>query len=1226
MADATLIPVAGIVEQRPGDVPADFPQVNVPASIARGGQEVATDDARYAPLQVEITQGEISQDVAARPEIQPLKNEGNWVDDRMSAKYTRRHRQEGVTAQDFERVGVDNRNAQDDDSFNALKHTLQTMAAPYKAVGEAVLDVNEEAGRAIAKAGHGILKNIFDVSDELGEFMADNWMFGGRFGIYSSALTQEQARSMRTNVYLYAGEDGTWKLSVGERPDDYEPVSMPEFMHNPETIVGGIASGIMQFAGNVALLHAGSAGTIPLKAVKWMTTTGIADALFDPEDGGLSTMLMAIGVDRNAVLDFLDPKVDKDSDYEDRLLGRGLLSLEGLMIGLPFDLTAVVLRTIKTIRANKQLAAQASAHLERQLQIEAAQRLDPAGAQQQAVPVVDAAPSRAVSEGAAQPDQPLLTPSGRGESPRLQAKLEKLKDTVPGFAKVIPYLLPQEAANLTRRSAEKILRMMKAFPEPSEMASVAYAGRAKRGWYQRSGDAIVEVFGAYDAPRFSTLLAALSPQTSVESNTINTLRVWNAWVREGRPTDDATILRILGENVQGDNGLESVMDSWINNSLIALQAENPTILDPSVLSGAKVDSFQLNLMGYINSVTNDAWMLNYSGMTVPGSTATPFSKSGTKNPGTSPGYKAFSANVRKAAEILTRRTGEVWTPREVQETIWSWAKALYEAGDTVGENRQLVEILEAGGLTHADIADTPDFGLLFAQGIYKRILEEGGYGREVQGLDRAAAGRSDGAAEAGGSTFDPEGSGVAGATYERHLRSGAERLQHVRRVRAKYARIKSVRAAGWDNFDGRPTDGLQPAAYAQEGRAAGEVHLDDLQPLAPKRTPLDPSDVVQVHTPHPETLKAVRGSAVKYPEYVELKRNNPKTAGVFHKAISQARKAMGRAGDAVHVYDKFEYMGMRTFVTADGKSGFALNGDDIVSVFTTAPGGNVAQSMLQLAVAQGGRKLDAFDIHLPAIYSHSKFRVVARTPWDDSQAPPKWSKSFWKDYNNGEPDVVFMVYDPDRMFSSQKVHDVYIHGQGEGQMFDSYLDAASHQHAAVQALNKKIGPPAGEDTSFLTAKQLEGVAPDRADPVQGIVDAIDEVVNGPPDVAPTQAADSPPPGGFFNEGAAGQIKLTEVENRYFGELLGNEANREELLEWVPSLKIEDGQLSVTREHAEGLWKFIEDSVVLDGPGTVPPRLKKEKFWNTLMGEQEYEWSSTYDKFGRTVPPSWVGGD
>ena len=1120
---------ATVVTEQPGEHP-ELPAVNLPASIERGGQEAATEEVRYAPLELTVTKpATVVQEAPERPEPQPVIDKDEWQGS-LPARYARRHSREGATAQDFERVGVDGRNAEDDDSFNALKHTLQTAIAPYKAVGEKVLEVNEEASRVIAKAGHGILKNLLDVTDELGEFMADNWMYGGALG---SALTQEQAKSLRGNVYMYVGEDGTLNLSVGERPDDYEPVSMPKFMYEPETMVGNIAAGITQFAGNMALLWAGSMGTIPLKAVKWMSTGAIADSLFDPEEGGFATMLMEMGVDRNAVLDFLDPKVDKDSDYEDRLVGRMKLSLEGIGIGLPFDLASLAYHAFKTLKANEELAAKAVAHLQRSLEIEAAERLDPANAQRQLVPADegvtpqvagDAAQGDATPQtagGAAQPEQPLLTPTGRGEDLKLQAKLEKLKDTVPGFAKVIPYLLPREAANLTRRSAEKILQMMKAFPEPSEMASVAYAGRAKRGWYQRSGDAIVQTFGATDAPRFTTLLAALSPQTSVESNTRNTLRVWNAWVREGRPTDDATIKRILGENVQGDKGEDSILDAWKNNTLRALQAENPTALDPTVLSGAKVDSFQLNLMQYVNSVTNDAWMLNYSGMTVPGSTSTPFSMSGKNLPGTSPGYKAFSANVRKAAEILTKRTGEVWTPREIQETVWSWAKALYEAGDAVGENRQLGEILEAGGLTHADIADTPDFGLLFAQGIYRKILEEGGYGRQVQRLDRAATGRDAATAGVRGSTFDPKGAGVASATFERQLGSAAGRLQHVRNKRDKYSRIRAIRSAGWDDLDGRPADGLKPAAYAGESRAAGEVHLDDLQHLSTKRAPLDQSDVAQVHTPHPGTIKAVKGTGVQYPEYIELKRNNPKTAQAFHKGITQARKAMGRAGDAVHVYDHVEYMGMRTFVTADGKSGFALNGDDIVSVFTTAPGGNISQSMLQLAVAQGGRKLDAMDIHLPAIYSQSKFRVVARLPWDDAQAPPKWSKRFWKEFNKGEPDIVFMVYDPDRMFSTQKVHDVYT--PGEGQMYASYPEAVAAQQAAVDALNKRLGTTAGEDTSFVTSKQMESFSAanpgaGQADPIQKIADAVDELITGPPpDVVPTQAADSPPPGGLFNE-------------------------------------------------------------------------------------------------------------
>jgi len=93
------------------------------------------------------------------------------------------------------------------------------------------------------------------------------------------------------------------------------------------------------------------------------------------------------------------------------------------------------------------------------------------------------------------------------------------------------------------------------------------------------------------------------------------------------------------------------------------------------------------------------------------------------------------------------------------------------------------------------------------------------------------------------------------------------------------------------------------------------------------------------------------------------------------------------------------------------------------------------------------------------------------------------------------------------MFSTQKIHDVYT--PGEGKMFDDYDDAVTAQDAAVDALNTRLEPPDVAPTQAADASQ--------ADPVQGIVDAIDEVVNGPPDVAPTQAADSPPSGGFFNE-------------------------------------------------------------------------------------------------------------
>ena len=68
---------------------------------------------------------------------------------------------------------------------------------------------------------------------------------------------------------------------------------------------------------------------------------------------------------------------------------------------------------------------------------------------------------------------------------------------------------------------------------------------------------------------------------------------------------------------------------------------------------------------------------------------------------------------------------------------------------------------------------------------------------------------------------------------------------------------------------------------------------------------------------------------------------------------------------------------------------------------------------MQLAIAQGGRTLDAFDTALPALYGVNGFRVVSRLPWDEGHNPKGWSKRKFKMYNNGEPDVVFMAYDPE---------------------------------------------------------------------------------------------------------------------------------------------------------------------------------------------------------------------
>jgi hypothetical protein len=105
---------------------------------------------------------------------------------------------------------------------------------------------------------------------------------------------------------------------------------------------------------------------------------------------------------------------------------------------------------------------------------------------------------------------------------------------------------------------------------------------------------------------------------------------------------------------------------------------------------------------------------------------------------------------------------------------------------------------------------------------------------------------------------------------------------------------------------------------------------------------------------------------------------------------------------------------MRLFQTPSG-SGFAIKPDgDIVAVYASPEEPRKgAYAMLEAAVEAGGRKLDAFDTYLPKIYETVGFRPVSKIAWDDEFAPPGWDKEVFKDSNNGEPDVIFFVYDPD---------------------------------------------------------------------------------------------------------------------------------------------------------------------------------------------------------------------
>lgn len=291
-------------------------------------------------------------------------------------------------------------------------------------------------------------------------------------------------------------------------------------------------------------------------------------------------------------------------------------------------------------------------------------------------------------------------------------------DELKGGRTVKKYLTDAELGKLNKGTAAKLMETRQQLPSAAEMANVARAGEAKKGWYKGSSEAISDLFQE-EAPTFAGLLSATSPQTSVESNLKNATNIWANWKKAQSPTDRAAILKIMGQSVEGNKGIDSVLDAWRNNTVRSL--EDPFSLDPAMLSGPKVDSFMRNLLGDTNEVTNDAWMARYAGID-----QEKFAGSMNKtDAGKGPGYLAMSSRTREAADRLSQQTGDLWTPDNVQETVWSYSKALREAQNA--ERGDTVNILRKGLLDDSMIADTPDFATLLRDPMYADILGGAGY-------------------------------------------------------------------------------------------------------------------------------------------------------------------------------------------------------------------------------------------------------------------------------------------------------------------------------------------------------------------------------------------------------------------------------------------------------------------------------------------------------------------
>ena len=350
--------------------------------------------------------------------------------------------------------------------------------------------------------------------------------------------------------------------------------------------------------------------------------------------------------------------------------------------------------------------------------------------------------------------------------------------------------------------------------------------------------------------------------------------------------------------------------------------------------------------------------------------------------------KVFIRKVMNRAVDILSENGIDTDIASAQAVIWKPEQELYK---------------KLGSRTRD--ADDRDYGT-----ISDKLIQEGKYDKESLDRARREYARRSGLQESDSQTR----SGLEAKEKSKFLKSNV-----VKEIRREFDR------------NARAEDSEKPSrAYTRKAGGNAQVTLSDGTTVS---VDLNASHTIRKNSRVYNALTVAGATPINF---LELK---PQHADVFSKAMELSEN--NSKSSAVFRYSIPEYEKMKMFLSVDGSVGFALKPDgDMVSLFKDANSDikNASVSSLLLGVEQGGTKLDAFDTILPHLYSMNGFKVASRLNWDESQSPEGWSKQEFRAFNRGEPDVVFMVYDPN-YYGDYKLND--------GQLVEDYDDALSIQES-----------------------------------------------------------------------------------------------------------------------------------------------------------------------------------
>jgi hypothetical protein len=349
------------------------------------------------------------------------------------------------------------------------------------------------------------------------------------------------------------------------------------------------------------------------------------------------------------------------------------------------------------------------------------------------------------------------------ESPKSRKGRQRRGSDLPELElpdEIASQLNPDELGELSWKKARRLVQLFNRMPSEEELAAMARSGSVKRGWYAESAKALASIFTPTELPRFVALLAGTSPRVPVKQNLVKALKLWIEWKKfvKNRAARGLPYLRynkrdmkVVGRWLKDlratadprDPKGRGILDAFSGHDrLIASALLHPDPGSPhfdvlhglvpvksNVQEAMKVDSFRRNLLKQLQHLTNDVWMA------VAGRVAQEVF-------GGPEGYLAFNAKMRRVKDLLNsqRKRGEQpWTEAEIQETIWSFTRALalFQGTHRKKTGRTVHPLKALQQLTKGDVADTVDFlSLMLRDQEVRGLMKEAGYAKQLKNLDR----------------------------------------------------------------------------------------------------------------------------------------------------------------------------------------------------------------------------------------------------------------------------------------------------------------------------------------------------------------------------------------------------------------------------------------------------------------------------------------------------------